>query len=41
MFLHGGGPLAASDGTKKWIWMQPCCYGAIQSTFSEVMNEST
>jgi len=41
MFLHGGGPLAASDGTRKYIWMQPVCHAAIQSTFTEVMNEST
>jgi hypothetical protein len=41
MFLHSGAPIYASDGTKKWIWQQPCCYGAVQSTFSEVMNEST
>ena len=37
-FLHGGAPLAASDGTVKWITIGPYAHAIVSNFFAEVLN---
>jgi hypothetical protein len=37
-YVHGGGPIAASDGTTKWITKGPYAYAVVSTFFTEVLN---
>lgn len=40
-YLHGGGPIAASDGTTKYIWICPYGTALVQNTWYEITNTSS
>lgn len=40
-YLHGGGPIAASDGTTKYIWIVPYATGIIQTSSDGLWGEIT
>lgn len=40
-YLHGGGPIAASDGTTKRIWICPYGTGLVQNLWHKITNTSS
>ena len=40
-YIHGGGPIAASDGTTKWITKMPYAHALVNNHFAEVLNSTS
>jgi hypothetical protein len=40
-YIHGGGPIAASDGTTKFITKMPYAYAVNSTFFTEIVNDAS
>jgi len=40
-YIHGGGPIAASDGTTKFITKMPYAHALVSTFFTEVLNSTS